>query len=94
MELKKLNPQLSPKAIREIREGTCNPLGAPQVTTDLSENIILTSLDDLHNWARLSSLWPLLYGTACCFIEFAALIGSRFDSVSYTHLTLPTIVSV
>ena len=37
------------------------------------------SLDDLHNWARLSSLWPLLYGTACCFIEFAALIGSRFD---------------
>jgi len=74
-----LNPELSPKAIREIREGTCNPFGAPQVTTDLSENIILTSLDDLHNWARLSSLWPLLYGTACCFIEFAALIGSRFD---------------
>ena len=70
---------LSTKLIREIREEGCNPLGAPQVTTDLSENIILTSLDDLHNWARLSSLWPLLYGTACCFIEFAALIGSRFD---------------
>ena len=70
---------LSPKIIREIREEGCNPLGSPQVTTDLSENIILTSLDDLHNWARLSSLWPLLYGTACCFIEFAALIGSRFD---------------
>ncbi len=74
-----MNNSLSPKAIRELREETCNPLGAPQVTTDLSENIILTSLDDLHNWARLSSLWPLLYGTACCFIEFAALIGSRFD---------------
>ena len=51
---KKLNNSLSPKAISEIREGTCNPIGAPQVTTDLSENIILTSLDDLHNWARLS----------------------------------------
>jgi NAD(P)H-quinone oxidoreductase subunit K len=74
-----LNNSLSPKAIRDLREETCNPLGAPQVTTDLSENIIMTSLDDLHNWARLSSLWPLLYGTACCFIEFAALIGSRFD---------------
>ena len=74
-----MSDSLSPKALREIREGTCNPLGAPQVTTDLSENIILTSLDDLHNWARMSSLWPLLYGTACCFIEFAALIGSRFD---------------
>jgi NAD(P)H-quinone oxidoreductase subunit K len=56
-----------------------NPVARTQVTQDLSENIILTTVDDLHNWARLSSLWPLLYGTACCFIEFAALIGSRFD---------------
>ena len=56
-----------------------NPIGPPQVTRQLSENIILTTVDDLYNWARLSSLWPLLYGTACCFIEFAALIGSRFD---------------
>jgi NAD(P)H-quinone oxidoreductase subunit K len=60
-------------------ETLLNPIGRPQVTQDLSENVILTTLDDLHNWARLSSLWPLLYGTACCFIEFAALIGSRFD---------------
>ena len=56
-----------------------NPALRPEVTTELSENIILTTVDDLYNWARLSSLWPLLYGTACCFIEFAALIGSRFD---------------
>ncbi|HEY9642891.1 MAG TPA: NADH dehydrogenase subunit K [Coleofasciculaceae cyanobacterium] len=60
-------------------EKLLNPIGRPQVTQDLSENVILTTVDDLHNWARLSSLWPLLYGTACCFIEFAALIGSRFD---------------
>ncbi len=56
-----------------------NPVERPQVTSNLSENVILTTVDDLYNWARLSSLWPLLYGTACCFIEFAALIGSRFD---------------
>jgi NAD(P)H-quinone oxidoreductase subunit K len=65
--------------LRDLRAASCAPVGAPTVTSDLSENVILTSLDDLHNWARLSSLWPLLYGTACCFIEFAALIGSRFD---------------
>ncbi|MFM7236449.1 MAG: NADH-quinone oxidoreductase subunit NuoB [Cyanobium sp.] len=70
---------LSVAALRDQRAVTCAPVGPPTVTSDLSENIILTSLDDLHNWARLSSLWPLLYGTACCFIEFAALIGSRFD---------------
>ena len=70
---------LSLSALREQRSASCNPVAPPAVTSDLSENVILTTLDDLHNWARLSSLWPLLYGTACCFIEFEALIGSRFD---------------
>lgn len=49
------------------------------VTSDLANNVILTTADDLYSWAKMSSLWPLLYGTACCFIEFAAMIGSRFD---------------
>ncbi len=79
MELKPLNKPPLSETVRGLREATCGPVAAPAVTNDLSENIILTSLEDLHNWARLSSLWPLLYGTACCFIEFAALIGSRFD---------------
>ena len=74
-----MTTSLSAAALRDQRDASCNPVGAPKVTADLSENVILTTLDDLHNWARLSSLWPLLYGTACCFIEFAALIGSRFD---------------
>ncbi len=60
-------------------EKILNPVAVPSVTQDLSENVVLTTVDDLYNWARLSSLWPLLYGTACCFIEFAAMIGSRFD---------------
>ncbi len=60
-------------------ETLMNPAAPPTVTHDLSENVILTTVDDLYNWCRLSSLFPLLYGTACCFIEFAALIGSRFD---------------
>ncbi len=60
-----------------------NPVQRPAVTQELSENVILTTVDDLYNWARLSSLWPLLFGTACCFIEFAAMIGSRFDFDRY-----------
>lgn len=60
-------------------EKLLSPTGRPEVTKDLSENVVLTTVDDLYNWAKLSSLWPMLYGTACCFIEFAALIGSRFD---------------
>lgn len=65
--------------IAQQSEKILNPIERTKVTQDLSENVILTTVDDLYNWARLSSLWPMLYGTACCFIEFAALIGSRFD---------------
>jgi len=64
---------------QQQKEKILNPINRTQVTQDLSENVILTTVDDLYNWARLSSLWPMMYGTACCFIEFAALIGSRFD---------------
>ena len=60
-------------------EKTIFSIQKPQVTQDISNQLILTTLNDLYNWARLSSLWPLLYGTSCCFIEFAALLGSRFD---------------
>lgn len=67
------------KGIGQDGERILNPIERPNVTQELSENVILTTVDDLYNWARLSSLWPLLFGTACCFIEFAALIGSRFD---------------
>jgi len=66
-------------ALAEQQGRIINPIERPTVTQDLSENVILTTVDDLYNWSRLSSLWPLLFGTACCFIEFAALIGSRFD---------------
>nr|YP_010881348.1 PsbG [Moerckia flotoviana]WIA67300.1 PsbG [Moerckia flotoviana] len=49
----------------------------------VTNSIILTTFNDFSNRARLSSLWPLLYGTSCCFIEFASLIGSRFDFDRY-----------
>lgn len=73
-----LNTNKTPNT-NEQQERIINPIDRSLVTQDLSENVILTTVDDLYNWSKLSSLWPLLFGTACCFIEFAALIGSRFD---------------
>lgn len=55
----------------------------PLLDQTSSNSVISTTLKDLSNWSRLSSLWPLLYGTSCCFIEFASLIGSRFDFDRY-----------
>ncbi len=73
-----MNPDSSTANNSSEQQQIISPIGY-EVTQELSENVILTTLDDVYNWARLSSLWPLLYGTACCFIEFAAMIGSRFD---------------
>ncbi len=42
-------------------------------------NILITSVDKLFNWARLSSLWPMTFGLACCAIEMMATGASRFD---------------
>lgn len=60
-----------------------NPVERPEVTQNLSENFILTTLDDLYNWAKMSSLYPLMFGTACCFMEFMAAYASRFDMERY-----------
>ncbi|MBI4178395.1 NADH-quinone oxidoreductase subunit B [bacterium] len=43
------------------------------------ENIILTNVDKVLNWARKSSLWPMTFGLACCAIEMMATGASRFD---------------
>nr|QYB18507.1 NADH dehydrogenase subunit K [Conocephalum salebrosum]QYB18595.1 NADH dehydrogenase subunit K [Conocephalum salebrosum] len=60
-----------------------NSIESSLLNKTLTNSIILTTFNDFSNWAKLSSLWPLLYGTSCCFIEFASLIGSRFDFDRY-----------
>ncbi len=43
------------------------------------ESVVLTRLDAALNWARKNSLWPMPFGTACCAIEFMAMVSSVFD---------------
>ncbi len=43
------------------------------------KNFFLTAVDYVFNWARKSSLWPMTFGTACCFVEFATAATPRFD---------------
>jgi NADH-quinone oxidoreductase subunit B len=41
--------------------------------------IIVASIDDLLNWARLSSLFPMGFGLACCAIEMMSAYASNYD---------------
>nr|YP_010407754.1 NADH-plastoquinone oxidoreductase subunit K [Stemona parviflora]URF20644.1 NADH-plastoquinone oxidoreductase subunit K [Stemona parviflora] len=71
------------KEEKDYIETVMNLIEFPLLDQTTPNSVILTTLNDLSNWSRLSSLWPLLYGTSCCFIEFASLIGSRFDFDRY-----------
>jgi NADH-quinone oxidoreductase subunit B len=41
--------------------------------------IITTTLEQMVNWGRKYSIWPLSFGLACCAIEMMASGASRFD---------------
>jgi len=43
------------------------------------QGILLTSLNELYNWSRKNSLWPLNFGLACCAIEMISASMARFD---------------
>ncbi len=47
---------------------------------DLQENVAITSLSKIYNWSRRSSMWPMLFGLACCAIEMIATAASRYDT--------------
>ena len=41
--------------------------------------IVLSKLDDIINWARSNSLWPLTFATSCCGIEMMSTAGAKYD---------------
>lgn len=52
--------------------------------------IIVSKLDDLLNWARLSSMWPMGFGLACCAIEMMGANVSGYDLDRFGILPRPS----
>ncbi len=49
------------------------------VPPELQNQVTITSLDKIYNWSRRSSIWPMMFGLACCAIEMICTAASRYD---------------
>src|SRR5574342_40712 len=60
-------------------------LSLPQydIPDDVQNAVAITTLDRLYNWGRRSSVWPLMFGLACCAIEMIAAQAARYDMARF-----------
>ncbi len=50
---------------------------------DNGTNVVVGTLDNIINWGRSNSIWPLTFATSCCGIEFIALGAARYDMARF-----------
>ena len=43
------------------------------------QGVLVTTIQELYNWGRRSSIWPMQFGLACCAIEMIATTMARYD---------------
>jgi len=49
------------------------------IPAEVQSQVAITSLDRIYNWSRRNSLWPMMFGLACCAIEMICTAASRYD---------------
>ncbi len=56
-------------------------LNSPEydIPPEIQNQVAITTIDKIYNWGRRSSIWPLMFGLACCAIEMICTMASRFD---------------
>ena len=69
------------QVIEEVKAGSRETIPDPDawLDEDLKRNILLTTVDWVLDWAKRSSLCPVIFFPACCAFEFIAAEGPRFD---------------
>ncbi|KAJ4942763.1 hypothetical protein JOQ06_005277 [Pogonophryne albipinna] len=74
---KKENTTTSLVPVRE--QSTAVAAAQPSAVATSKGEYVITKLDDLVNWARRSSLWPMTFGLACCAVEMMHMAAPRYD---------------
>lgn len=60
------------------------PESSPEVPAEIQHNVFLTTFakfaDPVYNWGRRWSMWPVMFGLACCAFEMICTVASRNDA--------------
>jgi NADH-quinone oxidoreductase subunit B len=51
----------------------------PWIEARVEENVVTATLEQVLNWAKQGSIWPMTFGIACCAIEMMSAGAGRFD---------------
>ncbi|VVC39454.1 Hypothetical protein CINCED_3A003937 [Cinara cedri] len=65
-----------------LTEKPYRPYSPFQKTNNMAEYAV-ARLDDVLNWGRKHSLWPLTFGLACCAVEMMHIAAPRYDMDRY-----------
>jgi len=49
------------------------------IPPEIRQQVTVTTLDKVYNWGRRNSVWPMMFGLACCAIEMICTAASRYD---------------
>jgi NADH-quinone oxidoreductase subunit B len=50
-----------------------------EIPEELQGQVSITTIDKIYNWGRRNSVWPMMFGLACCAIEMIGVAASRYD---------------
>jgi hypothetical protein len=89
----RLRNQNSESVSWNVRKGRCFTTKTPAPLTISPANFkvikgdgpnstaeaVVVKLDEILNWGRVGSLWPVTFGLACCAVEMMQTFAARYD---------------